>query len=101
MSRRLVSLLAAIAVLPAAMLITSAHARRSFTASLARSVAAANHAPGTSTIGTLPRALVGNTPQDAAFDPASRTVYVANQNDDTLSVVDARRCNARDTAGCR
>ena len=101
MSKRLVSLLVAIAVLSAAMLITSAHARRSFTASFAGSVAAAGHAPATSTIGTLPRALVGNTPQDAAFDPATRTVYVANQNANTLSVVDAHRCNARDTAGCR
>jgi DNA-binding beta-propeller fold protein YncE len=48
----------------------------------------------------LPRVLVGMAPQDAAFDPATRTVYVANQNDNTISVVDARRCNARDTSGC-
>ena len=61
----------------------------------------------TGTIGTLPRVLVGNTPQDAVFDPATDTVYVANQGGkgpsgsmNTLSVVDARTCNARDTAGC-
>jgi YVTN family beta-propeller protein len=57
-------------------------------------------APPAQTIGTLPRVLVGNTPQDAVFDPATRTVYVANQNDNTVSVVDSRRCNARDTTGC-
>ena len=61
----------------------------------------------TRTIGTLPRVLVGNTPQDAVFDPATGTVYVANQGGkgpsgsvNTLSVVDARTCNARDTSGC-
>ena len=61
----------------------------------------------TPTIGTLPRVLVGNTPQDAVFDPATDTVYVANQGGkgpsgsvNTLSVVDARTCNARDTSGC-
>jgi DNA-binding beta-propeller fold protein YncE len=59
------------------------------------------------TVGTLPRVLVGSSPQDAVFDPATRTVYVANQgfnptpgSVDTLSVVNARTCNARDTTGC-
>ena len=51
-------------------------------------------------IGKLPRVLVGDTPQTSAFDPATRTVYVANQNDNTVSVVDARTCNARDVTGC-
>lgn len=51
-------------------------------------------------IGTLPRVLVGKTPQDAVFDAATATVYVANQNDNTVSVVDARSCDARDTSGC-
>ena len=55
---------------------------------------------GTQPIGTLPRVLVGNTPQDALFDPATDTVYVANQADNTVSVVDARSCNATDTSGC-
>jgi YVTN family beta-propeller protein len=54
----------------------------------------------TRTLGTLPRVLAGAGEQDAAFDPQTRTVYVANSFDNTLSVVDARRCNARDTAGC-
>jgi YVTN family beta-propeller protein len=52
------------------------------------------------TIGTLPRVLVGDTPQDSAFDPATDTVYVANASDNTLSVVDARTCSALDTSGC-
>jgi DNA-binding beta-propeller fold protein YncE len=62
----------------------------------------AAHVPGgrPGTIGTLPRVLVGKSPQDAAFDPATRTVYVANQSSSTISVVNARRCNARDTTGC-
>jgi DNA-binding beta-propeller fold protein YncE len=54
---------------------------------------------GASTIGTLPRALVGNGGGPTAFDPATGTVYVANMGD-TLSVLDARTCNGRDHAGC-
>jgi DNA-binding beta-propeller fold protein YncE len=57
-------------------------------------------AGGSATLGTLPRVLVGNTPQDSVFDPATDTVYVANQVDNTISVVNARTCNARHTAGC-
>lgn len=54
--------------------------------------------PGT--IGVLPSVPVGNLPQGAAFDPATDTVYVANQLDNTVSVVDTRHCNALDTSGC-
>jgi YVTN family beta-propeller protein len=74
-----------------------------------RTQSAATILPGDApaTIGPLPRVLVGSTPQAAVFDPATRTVYVANSGGtgspgsvNTLSVVDARTCNARDTAGC-
>jgi DNA-binding beta-propeller fold protein YncE len=61
-------------------------------------------------IGLLPRVLVGAAPQAAAFDPAFHTVYVANQGaanqgaanqgGNTLSMINARTCNARRTAGC-
>jgi YVTN family beta-propeller protein len=62
--------------------------------------AASRAGGGSTTIGTLPRVLVGNTPQDSVFDPATGTVYVANQGDNTLSVVNARTCNSRHVAGC-
>ena len=52
------------------------------------------------TIGVLPSVHVGNGPQGAAFDRATDTVYVANQGDNTVSVVDARHCNSLDTSGC-
>jgi DNA-binding beta-propeller fold protein YncE len=52
------------------------------------------------TIGILPRVHVGGGAQGAAFDRATDTVYVANQNDNTVSVVDARHCNSLDTSGC-
>jgi len=55
---------------------------------------------GSGAIGLLPRVLVGGSPQAAVFDPAFRTVYVANQGDNTLSMVNARTCNARRTTGC-
>jgi DNA-binding beta-propeller fold protein YncE len=67
-----------------------------------RTQSAAATLPGDAppTIGPLPRVLVGSTPQNAAFDPATDTVYVANQGDNTVSVVDTRHCNALDTSGC-
>ena len=52
------------------------------------------------TLGMLPSVRVGNGPQGAAFDRATDTVYVANQSDNTVSVVDARHCNGLDTSGC-
>ena len=36
----------------------------------------------------------------AAVDQASDTVYVANNNDGTVSVINGARCNARVTSGC-
>jgi YVTN family beta-propeller protein len=42
----------------------------------------------------------GGGPAGLAINHATRTVYVANNADDTLSVVDAATCNATNTAGC-
>ncbi len=46
----------------------------------------------------------GAASQDAAFDPGTRTLYVANFGGDTdpgsVSAVDTRACNARTIAGC-
>jgi YVTN family beta-propeller protein len=66
----------------------------------AAGVRAASGAAAAPTLGMLPSVRVGNTPQGSAFDPATDTVYVTNQEDNTVSVVDARHCNARDTSGC-
>jgi hypothetical protein len=52
------------------------------------SVSPARAFSAASTIGALPRALVGNGAGPTAFDPATGTVYVANMSD-TLSVLDA------------
>jgi DNA-binding beta-propeller fold protein YncE len=46
---------------------------------------------------TLP---VGSAPSGVAVDAATHTVYVANQGDNTVSVVDASRCNASEAMGC-
>jgi DNA-binding beta-propeller fold protein YncE len=49
---------------------------------------------------------VGVSPADLAIDPRTDTLYVTNTYDfsgkktGTVSVVDARTCNAADTAGC-
>ena len=59
----------------------------------------ARYARGPDDRGAAQRAR-GRGPQGAAFDRATDTVYVANQNDNTVSVVDARHCNSLDTSGC-
>ncbi len=46
------------------------------------------------------RARVGSGPLAAAVDERTDTVYVANGNDNTVSVLNGARCNARVTRGC-
>jgi DNA-binding beta-propeller fold protein YncE len=46
---------------------------------------------------TLP---VGSAPSGVAINTATHTVYVANQGDNTVSVVDASRCSASEITGC-
>ena len=54
-------------------------------------------------------ARVGEGPSELAVDPATHTIYVANgYNDngpnaggDTVSVIDTRRCDARDVSQCK
>jgi DNA-binding beta-propeller fold protein YncE len=43
---------------------------------------------------------VGALPVAAAFNPVTRTVYVANLNGGTISVINAAGCNAVTTSGC-
>ncbi len=44
---------------------------------------------------------VGKLPVAAAINPATRTLYVANLNGRSVSVINAATCNARTTRGCR
>jgi DNA-binding beta-propeller fold protein YncE len=51
--------------------------------------------------GQTPHTLtVGSGAWWAAVDQASDTIYVANNNDGTVSVIDGARCNASVTSGC-
>jgi DNA-binding beta-propeller fold protein YncE len=51
--------------------------------------------------GKAPRTItVGSGAWWVAVDQASDTVYVANNNDGTVSVIDGARCNASVTSGC-
>lgn len=43
----------------------------------------------------------GADPEALTLNPDTHTLYVANQVDDTISVIDASRCNADHTTGCR
>ena len=49
---------------------------------------------------TPPQMPVGMDPVSTAFDKATDTVYVTNHNDQTVSVINAARCNATRTSGC-
>ena len=48
----------------------------------------------------VPTATVGNAPGGVAVDPVTDTIYVANVDDGTISVIDGRRCNARHASHC-
>jgi DNA-binding beta-propeller fold protein YncE len=45
-------------------------------------------------------AQVGTQPEHVALDPSTRSVYLSNQGDSTVSVIDDRTCNANDSSGC-
>ena len=47
-----------------------------------------------------PSVAVGARPQGLGFDPTRRTIYVANTNDDTVSVISTVHCTGSDTSGC-
>ena len=58
---------------------------------------------GTDTSGcnqTWPTVTVGASPQGLAVNPSNDTVYVANRNDNTVSVIDTLHCNGTDSSGC-
>jgi len=43
---------------------------------------------------------VGNFPQQVAVDEATNTIYVVNQHDNTVSVVNGAVCNGTNSSGC-
>lgn len=51
--------------------------------------------------GGMPRTInVGQNPFWDVVDPATQTLYVANYDDGTVSVIDADKCNAKTASGC-
>ena len=53
--------------------------------------------------GTLhpPAARTGAQPESVVLDEQTQTLYTANQTDNDVSVIEASRCNAEVTSGCR
>src|SRR5262249_40327837 len=49
--------------------------------------------------GTHPTVSVGSFPSNPAIDYATNTIYVPNNGDGTVSVIDGNTCNAADTSG--
>jgi DNA-binding beta-propeller fold protein YncE len=47
-----------------------------------------------------PTTPTGNSPSGLDINPNTTTLYVANQGDDTVSVIDASACNQHQLAGC-
>jgi YVTN family beta-propeller protein len=47
-----------------------------------------------------PTVSVGNGPDGLALDSATHTLYTSNQNDNTVSVINAATCNAAHARGC-
>jgi DNA-binding beta-propeller fold protein YncE len=48
-----------------------------------------------------PSARTGASPEDVVLDQQTQTLYVANEADNDVSVIEASTCNARVTSGCR
>ena len=48
-----------------------------------------------------PTVHTGEDPEVIALNPDTQTLYTANQVSNDVSVIDASRCNATDTRGCR
>jgi DNA-binding beta-propeller fold protein YncE len=51
--------------------------------------------------GNATPAAVGDFPVEAAADLNSDTIYVANDCERTVSMIDGSTCNATDISGCR
>jgi Uncharacterized conserved protein len=47
-----------------------------------------------------PTTPVGDVPQQIAVDETNNTIYVVNQDDGTVSVINGAHCNGTDTSGC-
>lgn len=47
-----------------------------------------------------PTTVVGDTPQQIAVDESTNTIYVVNQNDGTVSVINGSHCDGTDVSGC-
>ncbi len=79
------------------------------TSTPARSGAVALNGPIGSGSALVASAPVGNGPDSVALNPATHTLYVTNgyntngpsAGGDTVSVIDARHCNAKDVLRCR
>jgi DNA-binding beta-propeller fold protein YncE len=58
------------------------------------------HPSGCATL-SPPTIHTGSDPEIVSLDPATQTLYTANQVDNDVSVIDATRCDAQTTSGCR
>ena len=73
----------------------------SLTGTVSLVAAAGCSALGTSGCRTVPPGVtVGSSPDGLAVDGVTHSLYVANQGDNTVSVVGTARCNASNSSGC-
>ena len=64
------------------------------------SVCNGSHRAACATLST-PTIHTGSDPEGIVLDSQTQTLYTADEVDNDLSVIDASRCNAQTTAGCR
>jgi DNA-binding beta-propeller fold protein YncE len=62
--------------------------------------ATCNASVTTGCLGTTATVTVGSAPAGVALNERTDTIYVANSNEQTLSVIDGATCNATDSSGC-
>jgi DNA-binding beta-propeller fold protein YncE len=64
------------------------------------SASTCNRVRASGCVSSTPSAPVGNGPVAIALDQATDTIYVANSNSNTVSVINGATCNAQRTSGC-
>jgi YVTN family beta-propeller protein len=89
-----------VAWVPAASASTGQASRPTHTRKVASTTRSLLNAVRQRAVSLPPTVSVGNGPDGLALDPATRTLYTSNQNDNTVSVINAATCNAADTRRC-
>jgi DNA-binding beta-propeller fold protein YncE len=90
-----------VALDPALHTVYAVYARDDVLVAVDTDVCNGTHLSACARLTNPPTIHTGALPEMVALDGATQTLYVANFFDSDISVIDATRCNAQVTAGCR